>query len=98
MTAELLAAVRAAFDAVAVARPFLAEWPEVGPLRDVRLGAGAWAGGQEGAVRLDVGPRVSLPLDLGHGVSSRIALDWRLRVAGNARPESGPALTIASSF
>ena len=36
MTAELLAAVRAAFDAVGVARPFLAEWPEVGPLRDVQ--------------------------------------------------------------
>jgi hypothetical protein len=36
MTAQLLASVRAAFDTVAVARPFLAEWPEVGAMRDVR--------------------------------------------------------------
>ncbi len=90
------AGATAFFDAQAVIDRALGN--AMGPLRDVRLGAGAWAGGQEGAVRLDVGPRVSMPLDLGHGVSSRIALDWRLRVAGNARPESGPALTIASSF
>ncbi|WP_197274695.1 hypothetical protein [Novosphingobium sp. AAP83] len=70
----------------------------MGPLREVRLGAGLWAGGQKGAVRLDVGPRVSVPLALGAEVSSRIALDWRLQVAGNARPVSGPALTLASSF
>ncbi len=70
----------------------------VGVKREVRLGAGVWAGGQKGAVRLDVGPRVTLPLDLGDGVASRIALDWRLRVAGNANPASGPALTVASSF
>jgi len=70
----------------------------IGVKRDVRIGAGLWAGGQQGAVRLDVGPRLSFPLDLGEEVPSRIALDWRLRVAGNARPPSGPALTIASSF
>jgi hypothetical protein len=39
-----------------------------------------------------------MPLDMGDGMSARIALDWRLRVAGNANPASGPALTIASSF
>lgn len=64
----------------------------------MRLGAGVWAGGQNGAVRLDIGPRVSIPLNLGKSVSSRIAIDWRMRVAGNASPASGPALTIASSF
>lgn len=69
-----------------------------GVKREVRLGAGVWAGGQKGAVRLDVGPHVTVPLDLGEGLASRIALDWRLRVAGNANPASGPALTIASSF
>lgn len=36
MTAGLLASVRAAFDEVAVAQPFLVEWPDVGPLRDVQ--------------------------------------------------------------
>ena len=35
MTVQLLASVRAAFDTVAVARPFLAEWPEVGASRAV---------------------------------------------------------------
>lgn len=69
-----------------------------GSRSDFRLGAGFWAGGQKGAVRLDVGPRVSFALDLGEEVPSRIALDWRFRVAGNARPGSGPAITIASSF
>lgn len=66
--------------------------------KDLRVGAGFWAGGQKGAVRLDVGPRVSFALDLGEEVPSRIALDWRFRVAGNARPGSGPAITVASSF
>lgn len=70
----------------------------LGGRREVRMGAGVWAGGQTGAVRLDLGPRVSFPVDLGEEVPSRIALDWRFRVAGNARPASGPALTIASSF
>lgn len=66
--------------------------------RDLRLGAGVWSGGQEGAVRLDVGPRASFRLDLGDANPARVALDWRFRVAGNARPGSGPALTVASSF
>ena len=35
MTAGLLASVRAAFDTVAAARPFLVEWPEVGASRAV---------------------------------------------------------------
>lgn len=70
----------------------------VGGSREVRVGAGLWAGGQKGVVRLDFGPRVSLPLDLGTKAPARIALDWRFRVAGNASPPSGPALTLASSF
>lgn len=66
--------------------------------RDFRVGAGVWSGGQEGAVRLDIGPRASVRLDLGDARPARIALDWRFRVAGNARPGNGPALTVASSF
>lgn len=65
---------------------------------EVRVGAGLWAGGQKGAARMDVGPRVSIPLHLGAAAAARIAVDWRFRVAGNARPPSGPALTIATSF
>ena len=64
---------------------------------ELRLGAGAWAAGQEGAARLDLGPRASLRLRLGE-TASRVALDWRFRVAGNARPASGPALTFSAGF
>ncbi len=84
------------FDAQTVVDRSIAK--AIGVRRDVRIGAGVWAGGQKGAVRLDMGPRVSMPVNLGDGVPSRIALDWRMRVTGNARPVSGPALTIASSF
>lgn len=67
---------------------------EASPLRLGALAAGAV---QPGAARLDVGPRLTLRLpDVGEG--SRIALDWRQRVAGDARPASGLALTLASDF
>lgn len=63
----------------------------------LRLGALAAGAIQPGAGRVDVGPRLTLRLpDVGKG--SRIALDWRQRVAGDARPESGLALTLASDF
>ena len=64
---------------------------------DRRLGALAAGAVQPGVSRIDVGPRLTLRLpDVGRG--SRIALDWRQRVAGNARPESGLALTLATDF
>jgi hypothetical protein len=63
----------------------------------LRLGALAAGAVQPGAARVDVGPRLTLRLpDVGEG--SRIALDWRQRVAGDARPASGLALTLASDF
>ena len=63
----------------------------------LRLGALAAGAVQPGAARVDVGPRLTLRLpEVGEG--SRIALDWRQRVAGDARPESGLALTLASDF
>lgn len=66
---------------------------------DLRVGAGVWAGGQEGAVRLDAGPRLSFRVDPGRLAGpSRVALDWRFRLAGNARPDSGPAITVTSAF
>lgn len=63
----------------------------------LRLGALAAGAVQPGAARVDVGPRLTLRLpDVAAG--SRIALDWRQRVAGDARPESGLALTLAADF
>ena len=58
---------------------------------------GVWSGGQTGAARLDLGPRASLRVATGPA-TSRLALDWRFRVAGNARPASGPTLTISAGF
>jgi len=66
---------------------------------DARLsaGGGAWGGAQKGAARLDIGPSASLQLKLGE-TNSRVSMDWRFRVAGDARPASGPALTISAGF
>ena len=69
----------------------------LGEQSPLRLGALAAGAVQPGVSRIDVGPRLTLRLpDVGRG--SRIALDWRQRVAGNARPESGLALTLATDF
>jgi hypothetical protein len=64
------------------------------PLGRLRLGAGAWGAAQPGVARLDVGPRVEARLRDAVSLSA----DWRWRIAGNARPGSGPALTLAADF
>ena len=61
------------------------------------VGAGLWTGGQRDIRRLDIGPRASLELPMG-GLLTRIAVDGRVRVAGHARPGSGVALTVSTSF
>lgn len=60
-------------------------------------GAGLWGGAQRGAARLDIGPSGSLRFRLGEG-TGRITVDYRLRVAGNAEPASGAALTLSAGF
>lgn len=64
---------------------------------ELRLGAGAWGGAQEGATRLDVGPTASVKFDLGK-VPVRLSVDYRTRVAGDAAPDSGVAVTIVGGF
>jgi hypothetical protein len=44
-----------------------------------------------------MGPHAELRLRLGTANAS-LSADWRFRVAGNARPGSGPALTLATDF
>lgn len=61
------------------------------------LGQMAAASAQPGASRLDTGPRATLTLP-GIGKGAQVALDWRERVAGNARPGRGVALTITADF
>jgi hypothetical protein len=64
---------------------------------EVRLGAGAWGGAQKGAARLDVGPGATVGFGLGKAWS-RVALDYRIRLAGHASPRIGPALTISAGL
>lgn len=60
-------------------------------------GAGAWGGAQKDAARLDVGPTAAVSFRLG-AARSRLAVDYRFRVAGDAQPASGPALTLSAGF
>lgn len=64
---------------------------------DLRAGGGAWGGTQRDAARLDIGPTASLTFRLGDA-RARVAADYRVRVAGDARPASGPALTLSAGF
>lgn len=69
----------------------------IGPA-EARIGAGAWGGVQKGASRIDVGPSATLGLPVKGTTSARVGIDWRIRVGGNAEPESGPALTVSAGF
>jgi hypothetical protein len=62
--------------------------------RNLSAGLGMWGAAQPGLSRFDVGPRASLLL--GKGI--RAHLDYRFNVAGNARPGSGTAVTLAGDF
>ena len=63
----------------------------------LELGGGAWGAAQRGVGRLDVGPAVAL-VTPGAGGTLRLQVDYRVRLAGRARPGSGPALTLGGSF
>jgi len=68
----------------------------LGPV-ELRAGAGAWGGAPKGAERIDIGPTATLGVAKG-SAAARIALDWRFRVAGDASPKSGLALTVSAGF
>lgn len=57
-------------------------------------GLGVWGGYQPGLYRVDAGPRVSMRVR----PNVSVHLDWRQRVAGNAEPASGPAVTLGANF
>jgi hypothetical protein len=61
------------------------------------VGVGVWGATQPGLRRLDIGPEASLRLR-GAPVSLRVAAQWRFRMAGNARPASGPAIVMGGDF
>jgi hypothetical protein len=63
----------------------------------LKVGVGAWAAAQPGVSRVDAGPQLSVKLPV-EGRNIRLSVDWRLRVAGDAAPGSGPALTLSTDF
>lgn len=72
------------------------EVARVGKAR-LAIGGGAWGAAQRDAARLDIGPSAVATLPLGeHAV--KLSVDWRQRVAGDARPGSGPAVTLGADF
>ena len=62
--------------------------------RKFSLGFGIWGGAQPGLSRLDAGPRLTMQVR----PNLKVHADWRQKLAGNARPGSGPALTLAGDF
>jgi hypothetical protein len=62
--------------------------------RNFSAGLGVWGGAQPGLSRIDAGPRITMRVRN----NVRVHLDWRQRLAGNARPGSGPAVTLAGDF
>ena len=62
--------------------------------RQFSAGLGVWGGAQPGVYRVDAGPRISMRVRN----NVRVHLDWRQRLAGNAAPGSGPAVTLAGDF
>lgn len=67
------------------------------PVGPVEIGAAAWGAAQPGAARLDAGPQLSVRVHAGPAIL-RVSADWRFRIAGDAVPDSGPALTLAADF
>jgi len=65
------------------------------PRGDLRAGAGIWGGAQRGAARLDVGPTATVTLDFGEA-RGQASIDYRFRVAGQAEPSSGMAVTLSA--
>ena len=62
--------------------------------RQFSAGLGLWGGAQPGVYRVDAGPRVTMHVRN----NLKVHLDWRQRLAGNAAPGSGPAITLAGDF
>jgi len=61
------------------------------------VGAGAWGAAQPGVARLDAGPEFSARTPIGPA-SIKLTVSYRLHLAGDARPSSGPALSLGTDF
>lgn len=64
---------------------------------DVAVGASLSGSAQNGAQRLDFGPELRLRLPVGRA-HLRLSIEWRQRIWGDARPQSGPAVALVADF
>jgi hypothetical protein len=62
--------------------------------KNISAGIGVWGGAQPGLYRVDAGPRISMQVRK----NVRVHFDYRQRLSGNARPGSGPSITLATDF
>lgn len=63
----------------------------------VSIGGAAWAGAQQGAERVDIGPSMRVDLSIAR-TPARVSIDYRERIAGDAEPPSGVAVTLSTRF
>lgn len=63
----------------------------------IAMGLGLSGGAQPQLARLDIGPEIRARLPVAGGMI-RLDAGWRARIAGKARPGSGPAITLAGTF
>ena len=63
----------------------------------ITAGVALSGGAQPSLSRLDFGPQLAARFPFGGGYA-RTALEWRERVAGGARPASGPVFVLAADF
>lgn len=64
---------------------------------NVRIGVVLAGAKQPGVSRLDIGPSAALRFRIGRA-GGRIGGEWRYRIAGAARPGSGPAITLGLDY
>lgn len=64
---------------------------------DLAIGIAVSGAAQTDASRLDIGPEVRLRLPVAGG-HMRLSAEWRQRVAGQARPASGPTIALVADF
>lgn len=62
-----------------------------------RIGGSVSGGAQPGLSRLDAGPVLEMRVPVG-GISPRLLVEWRQRVAGRAAPGSGLSVTLGTDF
>ncbi len=64
---------------------------------NVAFGGGAWGAAQPGVSRLDAGPEVLVRARFGPA-TLKLTASYRLRIAGDAAPDTGPAISLGADF